>query len=265
MQQDVVVHEEPHVSGVKSITQPLKIMQAAYEVLFLKDLCERNPFQILENSVKWEEFSKGRKLAVLHRPTQLGVAGAEAVPLIRTTTIYQNPSQSFQLIHETIIEAINRIVSNVKHCQFNNAMLEIYDERYQTMKFHTDQALDIDANSYIAIYSCYENESEASPRILTVRNKSTSDEFMIQLNHNTTFLFSADFNQKNVHKIEAQKGESKGSRWMGLTLRLSKTFVSFDEKRVPHIELSSSSSRKELTLANEQQQQAFYRYKGLEN
>ena len=214
-------------------------------------------FPVLYQSVRFEHFSKGRQLAVLHRSED------GHMPLVRTTTVYQTPSQPFVPIHETIINKI-REASSIEDLRLNNAMLEIYDSRYTTMGFHTDQTLDLEPNSYICLFSCYEKGADSHPRLLTLKSKESGDEWEVQLLHNSAVVFSTATNQQHLHKIEG-KGLPEGydNRWMGFTLRLSKSFVHFQDG-VPCL-VSNRSELGELTLATDEERKAFYRYKGREN
>ena len=218
-----------------------------------------NLFPVLHQSVQWEDFSKGRQIAILHRPSQ----NQDMIPLVRTTTVYQKPSQSFSPIYQTVVDEIQK-ASGIDDLRLNNAMLEIYDSRYTTMGFHTDQALDLDPDSYICLFSCYEKGADAHPRILTVKNKESGDEFEVPLLHHSFVVFSTATNCKHLHKIEG-KGLPKNhdNRWMGFTLRLSKTFVKFVDG-VPYL-VSGDLELGELTLATEAERKEFYACKGLEN
>ena len=50
-------------------------------------------------------------------------------------------------------------------------MIEIYDSKYCKMGFHTDQSLDLQENSYIGIFSCYNDPTTKDLRKLKVKNK----------------------------------------------------------------------------------------------
>jgi hypothetical protein len=143
-------------------------------------------------------------------------------------------------------------------------MLEVYDSRYRTMKFHTDQALDLNPDSYICLFSCYEHGSDSHPRILTVKNKDSGEEFEVQLLHHSVVVFSTATNQKHLHKIEGRDlPKNHNNRWMGFTLRLAKLSVKFVDG-VPHL-ISDQSQQGELTIATEEERRAFFGYKGSEN
>ena len=216
-----------------------------------------NPFPLLYQSVKWEDFSKGRQIAVLHRPEN------DSVPLIRSTTVYETPSQPFQPIHHTMIDSI-RQATGIQDLELNNAMLEVYDSRYRTMNFHTDQALDLDPGSYICLFSCYEHGADSHPRVLTVKSKDNGEESEVQLLHHSVVVFSTTTNQKHLHKIEGRDlPRDHNNRWMGFTLRLAKTSVKIVDG-VSHL-MSGQSHKGELTIATDKERGAFFGLKGLEN
>ena len=218
-----------------------------------------NFFQLLHYSVKWEDFSKGRQIAVLHQPEE------DSIPVVRTTTVYETPSQPFSPTHETVIKSIQEEATSGKDLKFNNAMLEVYDARYTTMTFHTDQALDLDPDSYICLFSCYEKGADAHPRVLTIKNKNSGEQFQVELLHHSAVIFSTAMNRDHLHKIEGRDlPKDHDNRWMGFTLRLSKTFVTFVDGEACVIRRGESKLR-ELTLATDEERKAFYRYKGLEN
>ena len=55
---------------------------------------------------------------------------------------------------------------------FNNALLEMYDKDYVTMGEHSDQAQDLDLDSYICLFSCYNNIETKDIRSLKIKNKT---------------------------------------------------------------------------------------------
>lgn len=211
----------------------------------------KNPFDELSESVKFEDIARGRKGANLV-DLKNGL-----IPLVRTTTIYQNPNQKFSKIHFDMIDKIKE-VTKYKELDFNNALMEIYSDEYSSMGFHTDQGLDLKDGSYICIYSCYKDPNEKNLRKLIVKNKGTSKLSEIILEHNSVIIFSVDTNQKHLHKIILETPSK--TLWLGLTLRLSKTLVYFDNN-FPYF----SSNKTRLVLANVDQRKEFYKYKGLEN
>ena len=214
-----------------------------------------NLFDALVQSVHWENRPKGVKIAVISRIDADG-----HIPIVRTTSKYDMPAQHFSPIHKEIAQHI-KTVSGINGLQLNHATCEIYDYQYRTMKYHTDQALDIAPSSYICLFSCYDDEREAHLRYLKIKSKETNEESVIELSHNSCVLFSDAVNQAHVHKIEALgSGSTAGGRWMGLTFRQSKTFVEFTDG-VPRL----VGKDVELRMASEEQQRKFYRLKGMEN
>ncbi|EPS45655.1 hypothetical protein H072_345 [Dactylellina haptotyla CBS 200.50] len=216
-----------------------------------------NLFSLIYDSVQWEQFSKGRQIAIISRPEN------DLTPLVRTTTVYQTPSQPFTAIHETIVDEIRK-ASGIDTLSLNHAMMEIYDSRYTTMGFHTDQGLDLADDSYICLFSCYEQGADDFPRVLTVRNKESGEEFEVLMEHHSAIVFSTAANKSHVHKIEG-KNLPRGyeNRWMGVTLRLAKSHVRFVDG-VAYL-VSGGEEMGELAIATDSEKGAFFRYKGMEN
>ena len=103
------------------------------------------------------------------------------------------------------------------------------------MGFHSDQALDLADNSYIAIYSCYEKQdiyvNLSNLRKLVLKNKKTSELSEIMMEPNSVIIFSTEFNKQYLHKIilenntNTNTNTNNNNRWFGITFRLSKTFI----------------------------------------
>ena len=119
-----------------------------------------NIFQSLSTANEFESFPPdGRMMwrgAILYQAER----GSDRLPIVRTTTRYSRPSQSLSPGHHDLVEAIHTVAGLPEQLNLNNVMAEIYEPSYKTMKWHSDQALDLDPASYICIYSCYENENE---------------------------------------------------------------------------------------------------------
>jgi hypothetical protein len=217
----------------------------------LGSLDNLNVFDELVGSTKFEVSGRGRQGAIL-ADYRDGL-----IPIIRTTTEYTQPIQPFNHIHYNIIDLIQKkLIHNIK---VNNAMAEIYDSRYRKMGFHTDQALDLDDDSYICLFSCYENNSTdiADMRTLQVKNKTDDNSFSIPMRNNSFIIFDKKTNGNHVHKIILDSTSSK-NRWCGITFRLSKTFVKFVDD-VPYI------NDVELTMVTDEQKINFRKCKGAEN
>lgn len=223
-------------------------------------------FADLEQSASFEDVAKGRKGNHLVDPSAAGI------PLVRTTTQYHQPACRFTEIHRQIVRSIQTAAADTQglqaqSVQFNNALIEIYDSSYTSMKYHSDQCLDIAEDSFIALYSCYEHPEAMRPadcRKLKVRSKATEEEFEFALDQNSVILFSTDTNARFQHKIvlEAAKGATpipERGRWLGITFRLSKTFIQFRDGK-PYF-----SNGTELRLANAEESKEFYRLRGAEN
>lgn len=211
---------------------------------------EFNIFNELENSVEFENITYGRK------GTNIIDYKNNLIPLVRTTTIYNNPSQKFKTIHYNIIDKIKK-ASNIENIEFNNALIEIYDSNYCKMKYHSDQSIDLHEESYICIFSCYDNP--INNRILNIKNKITEEISNIELNNNSIVLFSVKTNSNYLHKIILDKKEPN-NKWLGITFRLSKTYIYFNNE-LPYF----YNKDKILRIANEDEKKYFYKLRGEEN
>jgi len=131
------------------------------------------------------------------------------------------------------------------------------------MDFHTDQSLDLKEDSYICLFSCYENGNETNEtntlRKLKILNKKTNELSEIALKNNSAVLFSTSTNHKFQHKIILESDKSI-NRWLGITFRLSKTFVKFINNK-PYINDSDISFK----MASDDEKKAFYKQRGKEN
>ena len=195
------------------------------------------------------------------------------IPLVRTTTIYNKPPQIFLPIHYEIINKIKQVSDDTKSkpkLNFNNAMIEIYDSRYTKMGYHTDQSLDLEPDSYICIFSCYDNPLTPDIRKLKIKEKTTNNCSEFLLNHNSIVLFSLNTNSNHLHKIVLETNTSN-TKWLGITFRLSKTFIQHIAFRLSKTFIPCDTvpyfyqSKKVLRLANKEEKKAFMKYKGIEN
>jgi hypothetical protein len=211
-------------------------------------------FDQLSLSAQLETVAPGRLGAVLVAAR----ADRHEWPIVRTTTPYQLPVQPFQTIHHQIARAIEERAG--RSLGLNNAMIEIYDSSYRKMKFHTDQALDLDPDSHIAVFSCYENGSIGT-RKLVVKRKGSSECQEIVMDHNSVILFSTRANRNHLHKIvPAQPMVTTPSRWLGITLRASKTWIASRANQVILLDRNVA-----LRLASEEERRQFLTFKSLEN
>lgn len=226
---------------------------------------EKDLFKELLESADFENVAKGRI------GNHLVKVGEKGIPIVRTTTMYEIPANNFSAIHNQIIESLNienqNGYKNLPLLDFDNALIEVYDCNYTTMKYHSDQSMDLEADSYIGLFTCYENPNELTQkntRKLKLKDRITDEEFEISLTHNSVVLFSLATNAKFLHKIilesvPSKKRLEKDNKWLGITFRKSKTFIQF-KNNLPYF-----SDGELLTLANEDQKRDFFKLRGQEN
>ena len=202
----------------------------------------------LVNSFNFEELSNGRKSCVLSDIQN------NFIPIVRTTTKYNNPIQNFNTYTNILINNIKKLNNNIS---FNNSLVEIYDNNYKTMKYHSDQQLDLKDNSYICIFSCYSNPKTNNFRKLFIKNKLDNNIEEYVLKNNSIIIFSTDTNKKYLHKIILDK-ITENTNWLGITLRLSKTFINFIDNK-PYI------NNNLLYLASLEEEKKFYKLRKDEN
>ena len=210
---------------------------------------ENNLFDELHATIEFEDITKGRKGAVLIDKVN------DIVPIVRTTTKYSKPAQQFKKIHHDIIDKIKQ---NYNGANFNNALAEIYDSEYTNMGFHSDQALDLAPNSHIAIYSCYSNDKVTNPRKLIIKDKTTNNITEITMEGNSVILFDLDTNGKHLHKIILEANNKTNDEWLGITSRMSKTFIDQTNGNI-------NGTDDKLTLADNVECKHFYKLRGEEN
>ncbi|MEV0167568.1 alpha-ketoglutarate-dependent dioxygenase AlkB [Nonomuraea fuscirosea] len=211
-------------------------------------------FAELSASTCFEDVGKGRSGAVLVKVDETG-----GVPLVRTTTRYDTPAQRFQAVHERLAQQIEQCTSPA--AGFNNALIEIYTDAYTTMGSHSDQALDLADESFIAVFSCYEHLEANPPRKLIVESKEPDGDIVeIPLTHNSAVVFSVGLNRRHKHKIVLDKSTHPAeNRWLGVTFRTSKTLVRFRDGQ-PRF---ADGAR--LTSADDDQKREFYQLRRREN
>ena len=211
-----------------------------------------NIFDLLSSSTEFETITNGRKGAVLVNAIN------NLIPIVRTTSTYNNPVQKFLPIHYDIIQTIKSI-TKYDNLYFNNALIEIYDSEYCKMKFHSDQALDLDENSYICLFSCYDNPIDL--RKLKIKKKDQTECVDIVLDNNSIVIFPISTNREYLHKIILDSHQNqKQNKWLGITFRLSKTFISF-RNECPYFHHRNEV----LLMADDIQKKEYYKYRNLEN
>ena len=216
---------------------------------------EGNLFEELFASVQFEDVGKGRQGAVL-----IKVDETCSIPIVRTSTRYSTPAQPFRSIHEQLAQQVQKSAS--LSIGFNNALIENYTNAYTTMGSHSDQALDLADESFIAIFSCYKHPEIATPpRKLLVELKEHGDDYTeVPLTHNSVIVFSVDTNRRLKHKIVLNASpQSPENQWLGITFRTSKTFVQFRDK------CAYFQDDVRLTLASDEQKREFYHLRHREN
>ncbi|WP_369149189.1 alpha-ketoglutarate-dependent dioxygenase AlkB [Streptomyces sp. R44] len=224
------------------------------EILSFALPTEEDLFAELSASACLEDVGKGRRGAVLTRIDETG-----GVPLVRTTTRYGSPTQRFRAAHERLAQRIQeRAALSVG---FNNALIESYTNAYTKMGSHSDQALDLADDSFIAVFSCYEHPDAGPPRKLVFESKESGGErFEIPLAHNSVVAFSVDSNRRLRHRIVLDApAQAADNQWLGLTLRTAKTILRF---RDGHAYLPQGVR---LTSADEEQSRELYRLRRREN
>ena len=223
---------------------------------------ETNLFESLSKEIVFETLGKGRVGNHI-------VKYMDAIPIVRTTTKFTILSHYFTVPHLNILNQINKILEqeNQPKTAFNCGLIEIYDENYTKMSYHSDLSLDLKTDSYIGLFSCYkhpEKLTDTTIRILRIKDKSTEEEFDITLTHNSLVLFSLETNAKYSHKIILENPNREAlkltdNKWLGITFRTSKTFVKFNND-TPYFEDNTI-----MELANETQEKEFYKQRGEEN
>ncbi|OCA73981.1 alpha-ketoglutarate-dependent dioxygenase AlkB [Chryseobacterium arthrosphaerae] len=226
---------------------------------------ERNLFHELFHSAEFETTGKGRL------GNHLVKWDGQHIPVVRTTTRYTIPATAFSGIHQSLVDQINKALSDEKKDipsqDFNNALIEVYDAVYSKMGFHSDQALDLEDHSFIALFSCYEKPDELADfqlRKLVIKNKTTEEESEIMLHHNSVVLFSLETNKKFQHKIVLNslpdpKIKADDNKWLGITFRKSKTYIRFSDT------LPCFSTGELFKLADKEQESEFFQLRGREN
>ncbi|MEU3019402.1 alpha-ketoglutarate-dependent dioxygenase AlkB [Nocardiopsis sp. NPDC007018] len=215
---------------------------------------EGNPFEELSASVHWEDVGKGRRGAVLTRVDDVG-----DVPVVRTTTRYGNPARRFRAVHERLARRIQEHAGIP--VAFNNALVECYSNSYKKMGSHSDQAIDLADESFIAVFSCYRHPDEGPSRKLIVASKEEdAQKYEIPLAHNGVVAFSVAANRRLKHRIVLDApARAADQQWLGVTFRTSKTFVRY---RDGHAYLPEGER---LVPADDERRHEFYRLRRAEN
>jgi hypothetical protein len=207
-------------------------------------------FDNLSESTKFEKITNGRDGAIL-------INNNDIIPIVRSTTKYNNPAQLFTQTHYDIIKNIKKI-TNID-TDFNNALIEIYSNDYKSMGEHSDQSLDLEDKSYICLFSCYNNPLTKNIRTLKVRSKLNNNNYDFKLDHNSIVIFSNEINKKYLHKIILDN-INDDALWLGITFRLSKTFIKFINE-IPYF----NNSENQLKIATKEESKEYYKCRSMEN
>lgn len=221
---------------------------------------QTNPYSELLSSARFEAVAKGRQGTVLVLPDR-----ARGIPIVRTTTTYAAPAQCFHPAHARLAKRIEARASLAR--PFNNALIEHYTSEYSKMGFHSDQAQDLDPESFIAIYSCYQSpELSTPPRKLVIETKEAGGgRVEIPLVHDSVVVFALDTNRRCRHTIALAPSPGNGRQqspenpWLGVTFRTSKTFVRIHEREACFEDGSP------LTLATPDEAREFFSLRRREN
>ncbi|TCI84889.1 alpha-ketoglutarate-dependent dioxygenase AlkB [Tenacibaculum sp. M341] len=222
---------------------------------------KKNLFEELSNTVTFKKTGKGRF------GNHLVCVSEKGIPMVRTTSAFDIPAVQFSEIHHQLIADINNFLRandlEFSQLDFNNALIELYESNYRKMKYHSDQSLDLDAQSYVALFSCYENPedlNEHTIRKLKIQDKITGEESEMLLSHNSVVLFSVATNKKYYHKIVLDSSHTNyQNRWLGVTFRKSKTFINIKN------EAAYFENGTLLKLATEEERRTFFQLRGEEN
>ena len=232
-----------------------------FQLFTLQDLGD-DLFQKLAEAVDFELLGKGR------RGTNILLPKGDSYPIVRTTSVYERAAQRFASVHAMLaqrIEAEMRAqLGEAANVAFNNALVEIYTPAYTKMGFHSDQALDLAAGSYIALFSCYDEPQTAQKRLLQIEHKSSGRAWELTLEQHSVVYFSLAANAEFRHRIVLEQPKKKqpqreGAQWLGLTFRQSKTYVHFREGQ-PFFD-----DGRALLVADEGERQAFFSLRSAEN
>jgi len=261
----------------------------AFRKIVFDDLEPDKVYHELARATPLEHVARGRQGGII-----VDVDPDGKVPLLRSTAKFTRPAHSFCPLHREIARRIADKIADkdddvamagkrLPSAKFNNALVEIYDSRYRNMGFHSDQALDMAPDSYIALFSCYgEGEKKEPPRKLVVKRKKKDaeeedvddEEAHVTLEDRSVVFFSDATNRRYLHKIvldepeereDRERDHNKRSRkWLGVTFRLSKTRVSYDAYDTTTLPLLQHLNAP-LHLANDNEARQFYAHRSREN
>lgn len=207
-------------------------------------------FNNLHDEIEFEQINSSRKVSNLAKFSDFN-----DIPIVRTTSEYKNPIKKFSKSCDTLVKDLQKINSEFK---FNNILAEIYNDKYCSMKWHSDQSLDLDPSSHIAIVSFVSNSNRTCNRFLEIQTKSGKFIESVSLDPGTAIIFSVDTNTKYNHRIVLYT--KSNNNWMGLCFRMSITYIKFINE-IPYF----VNTMKQLLLATTEQKHNIYELKSKEN
>src|SRR3990167_10614737 len=99
-----------------------------------------NIFDRLSDSVKFEDIIPNKRKGAVLIDFKNDLISEQIhkvmIPLVRTTTKYVLPAQKFTDAHYILLREIYK---EEPRLEFNNALIEIYNSKYDKMGYHTDQ------------------------------------------------------------------------------------------------------------------------------
>lgn len=244
---------------VKPPTDFLKLLEYRNNYSgFTTEYVKSASYEEMFKSVSLEEICKGRQACIL----------ADYINykwfVCRSTTEYKNRPERIRDIHHFRYVYPNDkaprfrpegsklrepAMLNVQEEYGLNIMFEVYDERYQSMSYHSDMSIDLDGP--IKILSLYPAD-EKRRRELHIKNKQTSEVTKIVLQDHMVVAFDLDTNKKFLHRIVGQ------AQWMGLTYRISKTLSA-------SLRLATESEKRALLFMRSQENNLIdYKYPNLD-
>jgi hypothetical protein len=208
-----------------------------------------------------ETIRDGRQQTTLVCLTPTGL-----VPLVRSTTSCKYPAQPIKPVHAQLMaEILSQLELAGVSTSFNHIMLERYSSDYRKMRYHSDQALDLAEDSYIAIFSRYPVPPFPGRELqLVIRTKANPQyEQIIPLTDRSLIYFSVADNRLYQHKLVLKSDQQLAvpdQPWLGLTMRCARTLLRFINE-IPYF----TDQQAMLVLATPTQAKECLSYRHAEN
>jgi hypothetical protein len=221
-------------------------------------------FDYIYSHTNWEFITKGRYCANIVNTSIGSESDNVSIPIVRTTTKYTKPVQLLTQEYSRIIDIImdqtnNMIQQSNGSIKWTNGMIELYDDNYRTMGFHTDQMQDISPGTYICIISLY--PSNAKPRQFYIKNKQSNLVRIFPMDNYSVIIMDTNENKQHVHKIISN--QSSGY-WIGITLRYSQTWITWKDQECYLLSANQTKLIK-FSIGTESDQTLYYKMKKNEN